>query len=52
MQTHVNSLQSIPDEVVWKSLANLVERFALKESEARILMVKCLALPIRLIVQN
>lgn len=38
MQTNTRSLQSIPDEVVWKSLTNLVERFDLKESEARILM--------------
>ncbi len=38
MQTNTISLQQIPDDVVWKSLANLVERFDLKENEARILM--------------
>ena len=38
MQTNAYSLKIIPDDLVWKSLANLVERFELKESEARILM--------------
>ncbi|KTD83058.1 antitoxin Xre-like helix-turn-helix domain-containing protein [Legionella waltersii] len=38
MQTNTNPVLNIPDEVVWKSLANLVERFNFKESEARILM--------------
>jgi len=38
MLTHTSSLQQIPDAVVWKSLANLVARFDLKENEARILM--------------
>ena len=38
MQTNTSSLKKIPDEVVWKSLMNLVDRFDLKESEARILM--------------
>lgn len=31
-------MHTISDEVVWKSLAHLVERFDLKEGEARILM--------------
>lgn len=37
---HITSHQitTIPDEVVWKSLIHLVERFNFKESEARILM--------------
>lgn len=38
METQTNAITSVPDEVVWKSLANLVHRFELKESEARILM--------------
>lgn len=38
MQTNMSSIQDIPDDVVWKSLVNLVDRFALKEHEARILM--------------
>lgn len=38
MQANISSLQDIPDAVVWKSLSNLVERFDLKEGEARILM--------------
>lgn len=38
MQTNTHSLNNIPDEVVWNSLINLVHRFDLKESEARILM--------------
>lgn len=38
MQPNANFLNNIPDEVVWKSLINLVERFDLKEHEARILM--------------
>lgn len=38
MHPNTSSLQQIPDDVVWKSLANLVERFDLKENEARILM--------------
>ena len=38
MQTNVRSLQSVPDELVWKSLINLVDRFDLTEGEARILM--------------
>ncbi|MDI1351484.1 MAG: DUF2384 domain-containing protein [bacterium] len=38
MHANISALHKIPDEVVWNSLANLVERFALKESEARILM--------------
>lgn len=38
MQTNTSSLQNIPDEVVWKSLINLVARFDLKENEACILI--------------
>ena len=38
MQTKANSQQCIPDEVIWKSLITLVDRFDLKENEARILM--------------
>ena len=38
LQTNTSSLQHIPDDVVWKSLTNLVDRFDLKENEARILM--------------
>lgn len=38
MQASASALQNIPDEIVWKSLTNLVTRFDLKESEARILM--------------
>jgi len=38
MQTQINQINAIPDEVVWSSLANLVSRFDLKESEARVLM--------------
>lgn len=38
MQINASSIQNIPDDVVWKSLANLVDRFDLKENEARILM--------------
>jgi hypothetical protein len=38
MQANTHLLQNIPDEVVWKSLINLVDRFNLKETEARILM--------------
>lgn len=38
VQNNTHSLQNISDEVVWKSLTNLVARFDLKENEARILM--------------
>jgi hypothetical protein len=38
MQTNTSALQHLSDEVVWKSLTNLVDRFDLKEHEARILM--------------
>lgn len=38
MQVNTSYLQQIPDEIVWKSLASLVERFNFKENEARILM--------------
>lgn len=38
MQTNTSQLNSIPDDVAWKSLINLVDRFNFKESEARILM--------------
>lgn len=38
MQTNTSQINSIPDEVVWKSLTHLVNRFDLKEGEARILM--------------
>lgn len=38
MQITSNQITTIPDEVVWKSLSHLVERFDFKESEARILM--------------
>lgn len=38
MQTRTNQINAIPDEVIWKSLMNLVQRFDLKEGEARILM--------------
>lgn len=38
MQISTSQINTIPDEVVWKSLTNLVIRFDLKESEARILM--------------
>ncbi|MFC3908556.1 antitoxin Xre/MbcA/ParS toxin-binding domain-containing protein [Legionella dresdenensis] len=38
MQVSTNQINNIPDEVVWKSLINLVDRFDLKEGEARILM--------------
>lgn len=38
MQIHTNQLNTIPDDVVWRALANLVHRFDLKEGEARILM--------------
>jgi uncharacterized protein (DUF2384 family) len=38
MQTNKNQINNISDEVVWKSLANLVKRFDFKESEARTLM--------------
>jgi hypothetical protein len=38
MQTNTSPLTNIPDEVVWNSLMNLVDRFDLKEGEARILM--------------
>lgn len=38
MQTRINHMNTISDELVWKSLMNLVQRFDLKEGEARILM--------------
>ena len=38
MQTHSSKVNQIPDDVIWKSLINLVERFDFKEGEARILM--------------
>lgn len=38
MQPNTKALHNIPDAVVWNSLINLVVRFDLKESEARILM--------------
>lgn len=38
MQTDRSQLNTIPDDVIWKSLINLVHRFDLKEGEARILM--------------
>ena len=38
MQINTSQINTIPDEVVWKSLTNLVNRFDFKESEARILM--------------
>lgn len=38
MHVSTSPINTISDEVVWKSLFNLVERFDLKESEARILM--------------
>jgi hypothetical protein len=38
MQLHINPSNTISDEVVWKSLINLVSRFDFKETEARILM--------------
>ncbi|KTC66328.1 Protein of uncharacterised function (DUF2384) (plasmid) [Legionella adelaidensis] len=38
MQVNKSQVSNIPDEVVWNSLINLVKRFDLKESEARILM--------------
>ncbi len=33
MQINTSSLQQIPNGVVWRSLANLVDRFDLKENE-------------------
>ena len=38
MHINTSSINVIPDEVVWKSLLNLVNRFDFKESEARVLM--------------
>lgn len=38
MQLHTNQTNTIPDEVVWNSLSNLVNRFDFTETEARILM--------------
>ena len=38
MQISTSHINSIPDEVVWNSLINLVNRFDFKESEARVLM--------------
>lgn len=38
MQVNINHINQISDSVVWKSLAHLVKRFDLKESEARVLM--------------
>jgi uncharacterized protein (DUF2384 family) len=38
MRANINSIQHISDDVIWKSLTNLVDRFDLKENEARILM--------------
>lgn len=38
MQTKTASVQTVPNEIIWKSLRNLVQRFHLKETEARILM--------------
>lgn len=38
MQTNTSQINLIPDDVVWKSLTHLVNRFDLKEGEARILM--------------
>ena len=38
MHINTNKINAIPDEVVWNSLTNIVNRFDFKESEARILM--------------
>ncbi|MFY7698262.1 MAG: antitoxin Xre-like helix-turn-helix domain-containing protein [Legionella sp.] len=38
MQIDPTAKHIIPDEVVWKALVHLVNRFDLKETEARILM--------------
>jgi hypothetical protein len=38
MQVNTQNINQVSDAVVWSSLANLVKRFDLKESEARILM--------------
>lgn len=38
MQLDTNHINTIPDEVVWNSLINLVNRFDFTETEARILM--------------
>jgi len=38
VQLNISQINTIPDEVVWKSLINLVHRFDFTESEARILM--------------
>lgn len=38
MHANPSPINNIPDEVVWNSLTHLVNRFDLKEGEARILM--------------
>lgn len=38
MQPDSTRIEQISDELVWRSLANLVKRFNFRESEARILM--------------
>lgn len=38
MRINTSQINTIPDEVIWRALANLVDRFAFKETEARILM--------------